>query len=87
MTEADVPSGAGFASPLTTPQVDLGSKFHTKKEIRKHGTTNGKLSPFSLISCPDKGVDENGEEIQTKTDLGRGVTNSASIGTPTPPTI
>ena len=80
VTEADVPSGAGFSSPLTTPQIDLGRKFHTSKEINKHRTTNGKLSPFSLISCPDKDVDENDEEIQTMTNLGRGVCNTDSTG-------
>jgi hypothetical protein len=67
-------------SPLTTPHVFLGSKFHTPKEIGDHTTATGKLSPFSLISSPEKEKDENGKKVPNLGDLARQEINRGGSG-------
>ena len=71
LDEADVPASNAYGSPLSFVQKDLGSKFHTNKEIEKHGTTNGKISPFTLLSSPEKDVDDDDKEIIRLADLAK----------------
>jgi hypothetical protein len=69
LTEADVPSSAGWGSPLSFPTVSIGSKFRTNKEIDKHKNITGKLSPLSLLNCPEKDEDEMGKDLNRISDL------------------
>jgi len=63
LLEADVPSSTGWSGPLTWTNVHLGTKFRKPAEIEKHENTTGKLSPFSLLSTPERDVDDAGKEV------------------------
>jgi len=57
ISEADVPTGGAWASPLTNPYTKIPNHFHSKKEIDKLKNTTGKMSPFSLLNKKEEDPD------------------------------
>ena len=70
LLEADVPTSSSWNGPLTWVNTSLGSKFRKPAEIKKHQNTTGKLSPFSLLSTPERDVDDAGKEVPRATSRG-----------------
>jgi hypothetical protein len=71
IAEADVPTSAGFLSPLSFVANKIPNHFHSSKEIAKHRSTTGKLSPFTLLNSPEKDQDSDGKDLDRIVDLAR----------------